>query len=174
MHEKLKLQQSTLGAVLSPDECYRVLQGLKTLPLRWERVSKTALAVGQWLEEKKKEGIVKRVLYPDLLSHPEYELAQKQFIKGSGSVISFELATEDFEKLEKFVDVIIKDGRIVFGESLASPETILSYPPLMSHKSLPKEERLALGISDRFFRLSVGFDEPEEIIASLEAGFKTL
>lgn len=169
--ERLRLHQSTLGAVLSPDECYRFLQGIKTLPLRWEQTSSTAKKVGEWLSNHPK---VSRVLYPELVSHPHHDLAKQQFKNGCGSVLSFEVKGTDHQALVKFVDTIIEETPIVFGESLASPETILSYPPLMSHKSLSPEARQALGITDGFFRLSVGFEDPEEIIRSLETGLETL
>lgn len=161
LNEKLRFQQSTLGATLSPDECYRFIQGMKTLPIRWERVSKTALTVAEWLEKHPK---VSRVLHPGLPTHRDHELAKKQFKNGVGSVISFEIKGD----VRKFVDTIIDETDIVFGESLASPETLLCYPALMSHKSIPEKERLALGITDGFFRLSVGFEDAEEIIEGLE------
>ncbi len=161
LNEKLRFQQSTLGATLSPDECYRFLQGIKTLPLRWERISKTALTVAEWLS---KHPNISKVLHPGLLSHPHHELAKRQFPNGIGSVISFEITTDP----RKFVDTIIDETDIVFGESLASPETLLCYPALMSHKSIPEAERLALGITDGFFRLSVGFENAEEIIGGLK------
>ena len=88
--------------------------------------------------------------------------------------MSFELYEHSFNKLKKFVDTVREHGPIIYGESLASPETILAYPPLMSHKSLPKEIRESLGITDGFFRLSVGFEDPEDIIRGLKEGLKTL
>ncbi len=171
LHEKLRFQQSTLGATLSPDECYRFLQEIKTLPLRWERVSKTAEKVSAWLEQHPK---IRKVLYPTLASHPHHELALEQFPNGLGSVISFVVNAEDHEALARFVDTIIDETDIVFGESLASPETILCYPPLMSHKSLSEEDRQALGITKGFFRISVGFEDAGKIIGQLEAGLKSI
>lgn len=165
LNEKLRFQQSTLGATLSPDECYRFIQGIKTLPIRWRRVSDTALQVAEWLS---KQPSISKVLHPGLPSHKDFELAKKQFKKGIGSVISFEIKTDP----RKFVDAIIDETNIVFGESLSSPETLLCYPALMSHKSIPEAERLALGITDGFFRLSVGFEDVEEIIGGLKKGLE--
>ena len=93
---------------------------------------------------------------------------------GYGGVLSFETKNQDFTSLKKFVDSLQGSGVIVYGESLASPETIIAYPPIMSHKSLPKDVRLSLGISDGFFRFSLGFEDVEDIIAALETGLKIL
>ncbi len=170
LYEQLKFLQRTAGAILSPDECYRVIQGLKTLEMRWKRVSETAQAVAEYLENHPK---VKKVLYPGLPGHAGYEISKRQFIGGCGGVVSFELKTDDLVEVKKFVEGAEKSGVIIYGESLASPESILAYPAWMSHRALPKEERLALGISDSFFRFSVGFEDVGDIIASLEDGLNS-
>src|SRR3989344_8683778 len=149
LYEKLNFLQRTIGAVLSPDECYRVLQEVKTLSLRWNYVSKSALEVAKFLSKNKK---VARVLYPGLVTHQNHDVAAKQMKNGYGGVLSFELKYKKKEKLKKFVDLLRAHGPIIYGESLASPETIIAYPPLMSHKSLPREGRGSLGINDGFFR----------------------
>jgi cystathionine gamma-lyase len=168
LHNKLYFLQKAVGAILSPDECYRVLQGIKTLDLRWKRVSKTAQKVAEYLS---RHPAVTRVAYPGLKTHPLHNVAQRQQKNGFGAVVSFELKTDDRKEIEQFVNAVVADGIIIYGESLASPETILAYPPLMSHGSLPKEERLSLGISDSFFRLSVGFEDPADIISCIDKGF---
>lgn len=171
LFEKLSLLQRTVGPVLSPDECYRAIQGIKTLELRWRRVSQTAQKVAQALERNPQ---ISRVLYPGLSSHQGHEIAQRQMRKGFGGVISFELVPAFQDNLKSFVDEVQKRGIITYGESLASPETLLAYPYTMSHGSLSAEEKQALGISPTFFRLSVGFEAPEDIIAELERGLKLL
>jgi cystathionine beta-lyase/cystathionine gamma-synthase len=175
LHEKLVFLHKTLGAILSPDECYRVLQEVKTLELRWRRVSETALEVARFLEKQQRTtGKIERVLYPGLPSHPGHVIAKRQTEGGYGAVISFILKKKDHTTLKKFVDTIRKHSPIVYAESLASPETIIAYPPLMSHKSIPKEIRESLGIDDGFFRLSVGFEDPADIIRGLQCGLKSL
>ena len=169
LHEKLVFLNRTLGAILSPDECYRVLQEVKTLELRWRRVSDTALKVAKFLEDHVS---VQRVLYPGLNSHPGHQIAKKQTRGGYGGVVSFVLKNEQFAYLKKFIDTLRKNSPIVYGESLASPETIIAYPPLMSHKSLEKNIRESLGITDGFFRLSVGFEDPRDIIDGLQIALK--
>lgn len=171
LHEKMLFLHKTLGAILSPDECYRVLQEVKTLELRWNRVSETALKVAKFLETDRH---VEKVFYPGLQSHPGHKIARRQIRGGYGAVVSFVLKEKQHKFLKKFIDTIRKYSPIVYGESLASPETIIAYPPLMSHKSLPKNIRDSLGITDGFFRLSVGFEDPEDIIDGLLHGLKTI
>lgn len=171
LHEKIIFLNRTLGAILSPDECYRVLQEVKTLDLRWKRVSETALEVAKFIEKNKQ---IERVLYPGLSSHPGYSIAKKQTRSGYGGVISFVLKNKKRSALKRFVDTVREWSPIIYGESLASPETILAYPPLMSHKSLPKEIRESLGIDDGFFRLSVGFEEPRDIILGLKKALEAI
>ena len=171
LQEKLVFLHKTLGAILSPDECYRVLQEIKTLELRWKRVSETALEVAKFLE---KSNQIEKVLYPGLPSHPGHAIAKRQSKGGHGAVVSFVLKNKHHFKLKKFVDTLREHGPVVYGESLASPETIIAYPPLMSHKSLPKDVRESLGIRDGFFRLSVGFEDPADIIYGLEKALMIL
>ena len=171
LYAKLMFAQRTLGAILSPDECYRVLQEVKTLSLRWNRVSESALIVAQFLEQ---QPAIKKVFYPGLVSHPSHAIAAAQMKNGFGGVVSFELNENKFDNLKKFVDTVRANSPIVYAESLASPETIIAYPALMSHKSLPRDVRLSLGISDSFFRLSLGFEDSQDIIAGLKAGLAAI
>jgi len=171
LHEKFWFLFRTVGAILSPDECYRILQEVKTLPLRWERVSNTALQVSEYLTSNVG---VKKVFYPGLKAHPNHTIAKSQMVGGFGGVLSFELHDKFHNQVEKFVNNLTNHNHIIYAESLASPETILSYPPLMSHKSVPRDVRLSLGISDGFFRLSVGFENPYGIINALCAAIESL
>lgn len=173
LDEKLRFLQGAVGAALSPDECYRIIQGLKTLELRFKRASESAQKVAEFLA--KHPAIAKgKVFYPGLPSHQGHDVACRQMTGGFGSVVSFVLKNEMHSAIKKFVERIIKGGKngrlITYGESLASPETILAYPALMSHKSLPSEVRKnELGISDGFFRLSLGLEDPDDIIQELKS-----
>jgi cystathionine beta-lyase len=169
--EQLEWLQWAVGATLSPDECYRVIQELKTLNLRWARVSQSAQKIAEYLRENPE---ITELYYPGLPGHKDHELAKKQMKNGYGAVVSFTLAAQDKPRLEKFVDKLQDSRIIVYAESLASPETILSHPATMSHRSLTAEQRQAGGISYGFFRLSVGFEDPEDIIEALDAGLKVL
>lgn len=171
LFEKLSLLQRTVGSVLSPDECYRAIQGIKTLALRWQRVSQSALKVAQALALDSR---ISRVCYPGIPSHRGHDTAKRQMHNGFGGVISFELASTFSNNFKSFVDEVQKRGIITYGESLASPETLLAYPYTMSHGSLSAEEKRSLGISPTFFRLSVGFEAPEDIITELDRGLALL
>ncbi len=171
LYDDLVFLNRTMGAILSPDECYRVLQEVKTLELRWKRVSETALTVATFLEKNR---AIEKVLYPGLPSHPGHAIAKKQTQGGYGAIVSFVIKQKNTKKLKRFVDTLRTNSPIVYGESLASPETILAYPPLMSHKSLPDDVRESLGITDGFFRLSVGFEDAEDIIHGLREGLAAI
>ncbi len=171
LFEKLSLLQRTVGPILSPDECYRAIQGIKTLHLRWKRISESAMTIASFLQQ---HPLISRVCYPGLASHSGHSMAAKQMHNGFGGVISFELAHSASPNLKAFVDEIQKRGIITYGESLASPETLLAYPYTMSHGSLSDDEKRFLGISPTFFRLSIGFEAPEDIIIELKRGLDVL
>ena len=171
LHEKLSFLHRTFGAILSPDECYRVLQEVKTLELRWGRVSETALELARFLEKNSK---IEKVFYPGLPSHEGHTIAKKQLRGGYGSVVSFVIKKKYVAKLKNFVDTLREYSPIVYAESLSSPETIIAYPPLMSHKSIPKEIRESLGITDGFFRLSAGLENSQDLIYGLKKGLDAL
>lgn len=171
LHEKFWFLFKTVGAILSPDECYRILQNVKTLPMRWERICSTAQKVAEYLSDVLE---INKVFYPGLKTHVGHNIAKKQMTTGFGGVMSFELKEQYHNKIKKFVNGVLSDGVIVYAESLASPESILAYPPIMSHKSLPRDVRISLGITDGFFRFSVGFEDPIDIINGLKQGFDAL
>lgn len=165
LYERLVWLQWSVGACLSPDECYRVIQELKTLELRWSRVSSSALKVANYL---KNHPAIKQVYYAGLPSHPGHKIAKKQMRSGYGSALSFDLITTNQEVIAKFVKTLQDSELIVFAESLSSPETIIAHPATMSHRSLSEERRADLGIGVNFFRLSVGFEDPNDLIQALE------
>jgi cystathionine beta-lyase/cystathionine gamma-synthase len=142
-----------------------VIQELKTLELRWARVSQTAQTVAEFLIRKKS---VRKVYYPGLPNHPGHTIISKQMKNGFGSALSFDLRSCDLDLAAKFVRTLQDSGIIVYGESLSSPETILAHPATMSHRSLTQTQRDDLGIGNNFFRLSVGFEDAKDIIAVLD------
>ena len=171
LDEDLKFLQRAIGAILSPDECYRAIQGSKTLALRWEAMSKNAQKVSEYLSGDSK---ITKVLYPGLESHPTHEIAKRQIRNGFGAVVSFEINPEYKKSLKGFVEEVQKNDIITYGESLASPETLLAYPATMSHGSLTEQERIELGITSTFFRLSVGLESVDDVINELARGLKRL
>jgi len=171
LHKRLQFMQSSVGAILSPDECYRAIQGIKSLHLRWQRVSESSQLVAEFLQG---HPAVKRTLYPGLPEHPNHDIAARQMHNGFGGVVGFETHCQDMALIKKFVDTAQARGTIVYGESLASPETILSYPLHMSHRAVPPADLAALQITNGFFRLSLGFEEASDIIEDLKRGLDRL
>ncbi len=169
LYDRLVWLQWSVGAVLSPDECYRVIQELKTLELRWKRVSETAQDVAEFLND---HDAIKKVYYPGLTTHKGHEIIKKQMKNGFGGALSFDLESDDIELIGKFVKHLQDTHIVVFGESLASPEAIIAHPATMSHRSLTQKQRADLGINDGFFRFSVGFECPKDLKDALETSLK--
>lgn len=147
--------QNSFGAVLGVQDCWLVLRGIKTLAVRLQQSSSAASKIAAYLNL---HPLVKEVHYPGLESHPHFAL-QKEQAKSAGAVLSFEFENEDV--LRSFVKNVAIP---VFAVSLGAVETILSYPAKMSHAAMPEEERLARGISNSLLRLSVGLENPDDLI----------
>ncbi len=157
--ERLKFIQNAAGAVLGPFDCWLVLRGVKTLAVRMVRHNENGLAVAQHLQGHPK---VKKVHYPGLPSHPQYELAKKQ-MKGFGGMLSFETGSLENAR------TVFKSVRLcALAESLGGVETLISHPATMTHASVPAEERERLGITDGLVRISVGIEDIEDIVADLD------
>lgn len=161
--ERLRYLQNAIGAVPSPFDCYLVLRGLKTLPVRVRQHVASATTIATRLE---KHAQVARVIYPGLSSHPGHALASKQ-MKGAGGMISFDLEG-GLEPSRAFLRAL----RIfVCAESLGGVESLAEHPAIMTHASIPAENRRALGIADGLIRLSVGLEDVDDLWADLERGF---
>ncbi len=148
-----------LGGVLGPFEAFLVHRGIKTLHLRMQRHCENALQVAKFLESHLK---VAAVSYPGLPSHPQYKLAQRQ-MKGPGGMISFELKG-GLEAGRRVMDSVRLCGLAV---SLGGVETLIEHPASMTHAGVPEEEKRRAGVTDGLVRLSVGIENPEDIIADL-------
>jgi cystathionine gamma-synthase len=148
------------GTILQPVQAYQALQGLETVKLRVERMSKTALEVARWLEES---GLVERVYYPCLPSHPDYKNARRLLRGGCGGVVSFDVGSRS-----RALEILRGLRRIRPAPSFGIYRPVISYPYASSHRSLPEEEKKALGITPGLLRLSVGVADAEEIIGELE------
>ncbi|HEY6250689.1 MAG TPA: PLP-dependent aspartate aminotransferase family protein [Candidatus Angelobacter sp.] len=157
--EKLAFMQKTSGGIMSPFECWLVLRGVKTLAVRMEQHEKNGRAVAAFLQQHKK---VKKVLYPGLKQHPQYELARKQ-MTGFGSMITIE--TGSFANANK----MLRKVRVCsLGESLGGVETLISHPATMTHAALGEEGRREIGLTDGMVRLSVGIEDADDIMADLD------
>src|SRR5947208_12253916 len=163
--EKLKFIQKCAGAILSPFECWLVLRGVKTLAVRMEQHDRNGRFVADFLARHKK---VKKVFYPGLPEHPQYELAQRQ-MGGFGAMITFETGSlSNAKKLLKRVRVCS------LGESLGGVETLISHPATMTHAALGEKGRRAIGITDGMVRISVAIENVEDIIRDLEQGLAAI
>jgi cystathionine beta-lyase/cystathionine gamma-synthase len=159
--ERIKFLQNAIGAVPSPFDCYLVLRGIKTLPIRMQRHVESARELAARLERTK--GVL-RVHYPGLESHPQRELAARQ-MKGPGGMISLELEGGEAEA-RRFLSAL---SVFTLAESLGGVESLAEHPALMTHASVPAEVRRALGIGDTLVRLSVGLEHVEDLWTDLEA-----
>ncbi|XCS10279.1 cystathionine beta-lyase [Aeribacillus pallidus] len=159
--EALYKLQNAFGAVLGPHDCWLVLRGLKTLQVRLNQSTETALQLAKFLQN---HSSVRKVYYPGLDGHAGADIHRKQS-GGAGAVLSFEL------KDEKAVKTLASNIELpVFAVSLGAVESILSYPAKMSHAAMPKEEREKRGITDGLLRLSVGLESFEDLRRDLQHG----
>jgi len=154
------------GGVIDPMSCYLLIRGLKTFGLRMARLNNTAQHVAEFLEKHPK---IRRVYYPGLASHRDHDIAQRQ-MKGFGAVVTFEI-DGDLDRTLKFLDGL---RMCMLGPSLGGPETLVTHPALNSYYNVSREERYRLGIIDELVRLSVGLEDPRDIIADLERGFANM
>ncbi|MEE9293673.1 MAG: PLP-dependent aspartate aminotransferase family protein [Phycisphaerae bacterium] len=162
--EEMKFVQKAIGAVPSPFDCWLTMLGVKTLHLRMERHASNAQAVAEFLEAHAK---VKRVTYPGLPSHPQHDIAKAQ-MDGFSGMISFEL----LGGISAGKRVMNSVKLCALAESLGAVETMITHPATMTHLDVPKEERYARGLTDGLVRISVGIEDPEDIIADLEEALK--
>ncbi len=156
--ERFLLVQKAAGGIMSPFECFLVLRGIRTLPLRMKQHEENGRAVAEFLSTHPK---VKRLAYPGLKSHPQHELAARQQ-RGFGSMLSFDLGSRD--AAGRFLAAI----RVFLNaESLGGVESLASHSASTTHASLTDAEREAVGITDGLVRLSVGIEDKEDLIADL-------
>lgn len=152
--------QNSFGAVLGVQDAWLVMRGLKTLSVRMDHSQKGAEKIAAYLKE---QPLVKKVYYPGLADHPQHAIQKGQSL-GAGAVLSFELESEEI--FRSFVNTVELP---VFAVSLGAVESILSYPAKMSHAAMPADEREKRGITNSLLRLSVGLENPDDLIKDFEA-----
>ena len=161
--EKLEYLHNAVGAIQGPFDSFLALRGLKTLALRMQRHCESAMQIAEFLES---HAAVERVYYPGLKSHPQHELARRQ-MNGFGGMVTVVLkgglpaATSFLEKVELFA----------LAESLGGVESLIEHPAIMTHASIPAEQRKALGIDDGLIRLSVGIEDLDDLVADITQAF---
>ena len=155
--------QKIMGGVIDPHCAYLLIRGLKTFSLRMERLNRSGEIVAQWLESHPK---IQRCYYPSLKSHPHHEVAKRE-MRGFGSVVTFELDGD-----LKAACAVLDNLRLCYiGPSLGGCETLITHPATVTYYNCTRDERYQLGILDNLFRLAVGLEDPEDIIADLDAAF---
>jgi cystathionine beta-lyase/cystathionine gamma-synthase len=160
--ESLFFNQKSTGATPGPMDCYLALRGIKTLHLRMKAHVDNAGQIAQFLQSHQK---VAQVYYPGLPEHPGHSIAAKQ-MNGFGGMLSFELKNNS----EEMARLFLQHTRLfVLAESLGGVESLASHPASMTHASIPREVRLANGISDGLIRLSVGVEDVEDLMEDLNA-----
>ena len=163
--ERMAFLQNSVGAIGGPFDSFLALRGLKTLPLRMRQSSESALVIARWLE---KHPLIERVLYPGLESHPQHALARRQMQNGFSGIVTFfvrgglEAARRFLERCELFA----------LAESLGGVESLIDHPAIMTHASVPADQRQALGISEGLIRMSVGIEDVEDLVADLEQALR--
>ncbi|EMP32393.1 Cystathionine gamma-lyase [Chelonia mydas] len=164
LYERLKFLQNALGAVPSPFDCYLCNRGLKTLQIRMKQHFHNALAVAQYLESNPR---VEKVIYPGLPSHPQHKLMKRQST-GCPGMVTFYIKGN----LEH-AEIFLKNLKLfALAESLGGYESLAEHPAIMTHASVPEEEREVLGISDTLIRLSVGLEDAQDILDDVEQALK--
>ena len=160
LYEELKYLQNAVGAVPGPQDCFLVMRGLKTLHVRMKQHQENAFAIANFLTKHPK---VEKVIYPGLESHPQHALAKKQ-MSGFGGMISFTIKGGIAESKK----VLETTKLFTLAESLGGVESLIEHPAIMTHASVPVENRQKLGISDNLIRISVGIEDINDLITDLE------
>lgn len=158
--ERLAYLQNSIGAVSGPFDSFLALRGVKTLDIRMQRHCVSAMKIASWLQD---DARVDSVLYPGLASHPQHELAARQ-MDDFGGIVTF-FIKGDLDSARGFLE---RCEIFSLAESLGGVESLVDHPAIMTHASVPSEERAKLGISDRLIRLSVGIEALEDLLADLD------
>ena len=158
LSQKLRFIYKTTGACLSPFDSWLTIRGIKTLAVRMERQQQTALMVANWLSGQPQ---ITKVHYTGLKGHPQREISLRQ-ARGFGAMLSFQVdSSGTAHRILEGVSII------QYAESLGGVETLITYPMLQTHADLPPEEREKKGINDRLLRLSVGLEDPQDLMEDL-------
>ena len=162
--EKIRFINKTTGGVPGPMDCFLVLRGTKTLPIRMERHASNAQKIAEWLSTHPK---VQKTIFPGLPSHPQHELAKRQ-MSGYAGMISF-VIKGGLEAANAFLSAV---KVFTLAESLGGVESLIEHPAIMTHASVPAEIRAELGIDDGLIRISVGIEHVDDLIADLAQAFE--
>jgi len=157
--EQIGFLQNSAGGIQGPFDAFLVMRGVKTLALRMKAHCENAGRIAEWLTGQDK---VKKVIYPGLDSHPQKALAEKQ-MSGFGGMVSFDIGG-DLDRARRFLE---NTHLFALAESLGGVESLVNHPAIMTHGTIPKDRREALGITDSLIRLSVGIEDVDDLIDDL-------
>jgi len=160
LYKRLKFLQNAAGATPSPFDCFLTLRGIKTLALRMREHGKNAIQIAQFLQDHAR---VRRVYYPGLHNHPAHDVAASQ-MDGFSGIVSFEVKGG----LAEARRVLGRLRLFKIAESLGGVESLVELPAVMTHASIPKEERKKAGLDDGLIRLSVGIEHVQDLLADLK------
>lgn len=163
LYEKMLYLQNSIGPSQSPFDSWLILRGVKTLGVRMKQHEENAKKVAIFLEGHE---LVEKVSYPGLKSHPQHEIAKSQ-MSGFGGMITF-FIKGGLENSRKFLENV---ELFVLAESLGGVESLIEHPAIMTHASIPKEEREKIGLTDNLIRLSVGIEDIEDLLEDLKGAF---
>jgi len=162
--EKVQFLLNGMGTCASPFDCWLVLRGIETLPVRMKQHEENAIVIADFL---KGHPLVKRVFYPGLKSHPGHDIARRQ-MTGFGGMVTFEISGDSAD-----VNNFLRKIKIfTMAESLGGAASLAEHPATMSHASMPEEYRQKAGITDELIRLSVGLENVEDLIDDLAQALK--
>ncbi len=159
LQEQMAFLQNSAGAIAGPFDSYLALRGLKTLSLRMQRHNESGLRIANWLEA---HPAIERVYYPGLDSHPQHQLASEQ-MHGFGGMISI-VIRGGLAETRRFMERL---QLFALAESLGGVESLVNHPAIMTHASVPADIRKQLGITDNLVRLSVGIEDPEDLMRDI-------
>ncbi len=162
--ERIQFLTNSMGGIMATFDSFMCLRSLKTLPVRMKAHNDNAMAIAKFLESHPK---VSRVIYPGLASHPQHALAKEQML-GMGGMITF-FIKGGMDAARTFLESV---SVFSLAESLGGVESLIEHPAIMTHASVPPENRKALGIDDSLIRLSVGIEDLEDLMADLKAAFE--
>jgi cystathionine gamma-lyase len=165
--DQMQFLQNSVGAIAGPFDSFLAMRGLKTLALRMERHCQNALELARWLEKEPK---VREVKYPGLTKHPQHELARRQMGDRFGGMVTIILDT-DLAGTRRFLE---NTHLFALAESLGGVESLVNYPPIMTHGAIPEKQRIALGITESLVRLSVGVEDLEDLRDDLRAALAAI
>jgi len=166
IYHRLKFNQNALGSILSPFDSFLVLRGIKTLAIRMREHERNAFRIADYLEGHPR---VRKVYYPGLRSHSQHALAERQ-ASGFGGMLSFEI-DGGLEEAGRFLENL---KIFALAESLGGVESLIEHPAKMTHASIPRETREQIGITDSLIRVSVGLENPDDLIGDLDHAFHTM